>query len=145
MKLYGSYQNRVMENMSDPEIMVGMGATEIFYSDRKPYEVVRVDDQKHVTIRRMDAIHTGEAFENSWELKSNEENPEINVVKRGNSWYIKTEVTKEEIQNADFEKQIWLALNGFDTNTINEKGSQTKYHKMNIRFGFADKYYDYEF
>lgn len=46
-KWYGSLNNRLEENkMFCEEIKVGTGLTEYFYSDRHPYEVVKVIDQK---------------------------------------------------------------------------------------------------
>lgn len=145
MKLYGSLENRIMETAKDPEITKGMGATVVYYTDREPYEVTEVKDQKHVTVRKLDAKHTGEAFENRWELSSNENNPEIELTKRGEVWYEKQTVTRETLENADTETKFWICLNGFNPDRIREAGSQTKYSKLNIKFGYASKHYDYSF
>ena len=143
---YGSLNNRLEENrMFCKEIEVGMGVTEYFYSDRQAYEVVEVKDQKHVSIRKYDHKPAGEPMSNDWELISNENNPVINLVKRGNYWYRTKTATLEHINSTDAEVRFWVALNGFDVEKIKKNGKQTKYTKMNVSFGVADYYYDYSF
>ena len=51
--MYGNVINRVMEKSKTPEIVVGMGATECLWSDRHAYEVIAVQDEKHITVRRL--------------------------------------------------------------------------------------------
>lgn len=146
-RLYGLLDNRLEENkMFCEEIKVGTGVTEYLFSDRHAYEVVAVKDQKHVTIREYDHKHIGENnYDNSWELLSNEKNPTFDIVKRGNYWYVERTVTADEMLSADNDTRIAMAINGFDKNTILRKGKQTRYHKINVSFGIADYYYDYEF
>jgi hypothetical protein len=127
------------------EIKVGTGVTEYYYSDRHAYEVVEVKDQKHIAIRRYDHKAAGTPMSNEWQLISNEANPVLQLVKRGGSWYRTIIATIEDVESEDAERRLWVALNGFDPEKIREKGSQTKYYKMNISIGFADYYYDYEF
>ncbi|MBQ0165354.1 MAG: hypothetical protein KBS75_09200 [Bacteroidales bacterium] len=156
-RLYGSLQNRLEENRQFCEtIEVGTGVTEYSYSDRHAYEVVAVKDQKHVTIREYDHKFCGEAYTNDWELISNPENPEINLVKRGDYWYTASTLTAEELKpmlsedgrihlnNENFDRGMWMAQN-FDFDKVLEKGKQTVYRRMNVSFGVADYYYDYEF
>lgn len=148
MKLYGSLENRLEENkMFCEEIKVGTGMTEYSWSDREAYEVVGVKDQKHVTVRKFDHKLRGDAMSNDWELISNEENPEIEMEKRGKYWYSVSTVTKEMLEAAegDVEKLLWLAINGYEPEKIREKGKQTKRTRRNVSFGHADYYYDYEF
>lgn len=151
---YGSLNNRLEENRQFVDtIEVGTGVTEYSWSDRHPYEVVEVKDQKHVSVRELDHKHVGEAMTNDWELSSNESNPVLNMTKRGNYWYWTVTVTAKDL--ADFEAaedeterincMIWLCNNGFDSDVIREKGKQTKYHRANVSFGKAEYYYDYEF
>lgn len=143
---YGNLTNRLAENkMFCKTIEVGMGVTEYFYSDRRAYEVVEVKDQKHVSIREYDHKLAGEPMSNDWELVSNENNPIINLVKRGNYWYRTKTATLEQVNSEDAKVRFWVALNGFDVEKIKKNGKQTKYTKMNISFGVADYYYDYEF
>lgn len=146
-KWYGSFQNRLMENKHADEITVGMGMTEFGYSDREAYEVIDVKDQKHVTVRRLDHKHVGEgSMDNNWELISNEENPTYEMVKRGKYWYYTATWTAEEVDRLiDERDKVWLIINGWDLDKIREKGSQTKYRRANVSFGFADYYYDYSF
>lgn len=145
---YGNLNNRLEENKQFcDEITVGTGVTEYYYSDRKAYEVVEVIDQKHVYIRMYDHKAKGEAFSNDWELISNENNPKSLLTKRGNYWYFTRTVTREYLEEIeeDKEKLLYLALGGFDIETIKTKGKQTKYRKANVSFGVARYYYDYSF
>lgn len=154
MKLYGSLQNRMEENRQFvEEIKVGTGMTEYSWSDRHAYEVIAVKDQKHVTVRELDHKLIGEAYTNDWELISNPENPEMEMVKRGNYWYRAITITKDEVpegdscvdENGNLNMNWWLAMNNFDRAVILAKGKQTKYQRMNVSFGVANYYYDYEF
>lgn len=149
---YGNLNNRLEENRQFcDEIKVGSGMTEYLYSDRHAYEVVAVKDQKHVTVRMLDAKHVGEAFENKWELTSNKNNPTMEMAKRGNRWYRVSTVTADFLDGCregtdDYvEKMLWLCHNGISVQQLKEKGKITKYHVMNVSFGKADYYYDYEF
>ena len=147
-KWYGSINNRIMEQGRDvAKITVGTGVTEFFWSDRHAYEVVEVKDQRHITIREYKVVHVGEAYENKWDLISDETRPEIPLVKRGKYWYTYATVTKEDLEeiDKDIDKQLWLCHWGFDRDTILKNGKQTKYNRRNIVVGYADYYYDYEF
>ena len=52
---YGSLDNRLAERARGKKPEVGMGVTEMCYSDRHPYEIIEVKDERHITIRRLDA------------------------------------------------------------------------------------------
>ncbi len=131
------------------EIIVGMGVTEFFWSDRHAYEVTKVIDQKHIYIRELKHIHEGNChMDNNWRLEPDPTRPETLIVKRGKYWYTTATVTKEDIadyDNLDPEYKLWLCHWGFDREMIEKNGKQTKYHKRNIVIGYADYYYDYEF
>ena len=155
-KWYGSLNNRLEENHQFCEtIEVGTGVTEYSWSDREAYEVVAVKDQKHVSIRRLNHKPAEGALpmSNDWELFSNPDAPTYDLVKRGNYWYTVSEVTADEVREfeacEDMQKRneffLWMAMNDFDKDKVLEKGKQTKYHKWNISFGFAEYYYDYSF
>lgn len=156
-KWYGSLQNRLEENnMFCEEITVGMGMTEYLYSDRHPYEVIGVFDQKHVVVRLLDHKPKGECYSNEWELISNEKNPTYVLTKRGKYWYNTITVTSDildELKEAkdadDTEKQIRIALflahNDIDCDKLRDMGKITRYHRMNVSFGTAEYYYDYSF
>lgn len=118
-KWYGSLENRIDENrMYCEEIKVGTGMTEYFWSDRHPYEVIDVINQKHVFVRALDYKKADEvAYSNHWELFSNDKNPLIEMVYRYNKWC-----------------------------KVYEKKDGSKYYdKVNVSFGVAEYYYDYSF
>lgn len=146
-KWYGSLENRLEENkMFVDKIEVGTGVTEYSWSDRHPYEVIEVIDQKHVVIRALDHKHVGDgSMDNNWEYISNENNACFYLTKRGQYWYNTNTVTCEQYEAANPEKRLWMALNGFDPSVILSKGKQTKYQRMNVSFGHAEYYYDYSF
>lgn len=146
--LRGSYQNRLQENkMFCDKIEVGTGVTEYFYTDRHAWEVIEVKDQKHVTIRRLAHKKKEGATwaSNQWELMSDENEAVIDLTKRGNYWYSVCTLTKDEYDAADDNQKLRYIVGGFDPEKIAEKGKQTKLYKMNVSFGVADYYYDYEF
>lgn len=144
---YGSVQNRIEENkMFCEEITVGMGVTEYSWSDRHPYEVIEVIDQKHVVIRGLDHKPKGECYSNEWELISNEENPTYLLTKRGKYWYNTIKVASDILDDdEDMMKRLWLVHNGIDVDNLIAKGKTTKYNRMNVSFGVAEYYYDYSF
>lgn len=151
---YGSLNNRLEENrMFCEAIEVGTGVTEYGWSDRHPYEVVEVADQKHVKVRALDHKHIGNGeMDNSWELISNENNPVRMLTKRGNYWYWTTVVTDAILANLESEDaheriqtQLFMAHNNIDAETLRAKKKVTRYNRANISFGIADYYYDYEF
>lgn len=149
MKFYGSLNNRLEEGrMFCDTIKIGTGVTEYGYSDRHPYEVVGVRDQKHITVRALDHRHVGEGcMDNSWELVSNQDNPEQRLERRGNVWYWTCTLTAEDIKNIDddVDWKLRVCLAGFDIEKIKQQGKQTKRRKANVSFGVAEYYYDYEF
>lgn len=145
---YGNLTNRLEENrMFCDEIKVGTGMTEYSYSDRHPYEVVEVKDQKHVKVRQLDHRHIGNGeMDNNWELVSNENNSVRTLTKRGNYWYWTVVVTSDILDSIDkIETQLFLCHNNIEADKLKEKGKITRYHRANVSFGVADYYYDYEF
>ena len=152
-QLYGSYQNRVLENRQFcKEITVGTGMTEYLYTDRHAYEVVSVEDQKHVSVRRYDVKKIGEGMTNDWELISNENNPVYPMTKRGQYWYWTVTINADildELEAAEgdekFRIALFLAHNDIDQDKLRQKGKITKYHRAHVSFGTADYHYDYEF
>lgn len=146
MKLYGNLMNRLEENnMLCNEITVGTGMTEYDWSDRYAYEVIEVEDQKHVTVRKYTAVHVGEPMTNNWKLVSDESNPTMKLVKRGKYWYKELVATLANLESPNEEVRLWVALNGFSPAKIRKNGCQKKYRRVNVSFGKADYYYDYEF
>ena len=144
---YGNLTNRLEENrMFCDEIKIGTGVTEYMYSDRHPYEVIEVKDQKHIKVRELDHKHIGESYSNNWELISNTENPTRELTKRGKYWYWTVSVTKDILEDIDnVHTQLFLAHNNIDIEKLKEKEKVTRYHRANISIGKAEYYYDYEF
>lgn len=150
MAWVGSLQNRLAENKQFcDEIKIGTGVTEYFYSDRHPYEVIEVVDQKHVYIRPLDHKLIGEAYSNDWELISNKNNPIYYVTKRGKYWYKTLTITDDilgtDIDDIDINTKLFLAHNNITEEELRTKKKITRYNRMNISFGHAEYYYDYSF
>ena len=155
-KWYGSVINRLEENNQFcEEIVVGTGCTIYHWSDRDAYEVIEVTDQKHLRIRKLDHKKAEGALwcENDWILSSNPNNPEKEMVKRGNYRYSVITASPENARkalerkaNGDAEGILFFALNGWDVEEIAKSDKpRHKYNRVNISFGKADYYYDYEF
>ena len=152
---YGSLNNRVEENrMYCDTIEVGTGVTEYSWSDRHPYEVAEVKDQKNVAIRPMIAERPKDgkdySYTNKWVLRSDENAAVIWVTKRGKYWYSKSQITPEEareiLDGNDIDAKLWACHNDFDLEQIiADNKIKTKLHRMNLSFGVAEYYYDYEF
>lgn len=162
MKLYGSLNNRLEENkMYCKEIKVGTGMTKYSYSDREAYEVVMVNDQTNVFVRRYDHKAVGEPMTNSWQLISNEDNPVIELKFKNGVWYQVIEYTKElwlnnakdmakeKTEKVELYYDYCKAMSGL---TVKEKekienGKTVKKLRKfgNISFGVAEYYFDYEF
>lgn len=88
-KWYGSLENRLEEGKTYGEIKVGTGVTEMLYSDRNPYEVVEVIDDRHLLIRPLDYKRvSGSAQDGSaeYEYYSNEDAPVIKIFKSKTGW-----------------------------------------------------------
>lgn len=123
---YGSLENRLEENrMFVNEIKVGTGMTEYSWSDRYPYEVVAVKDQKHVTVRPMRHKHddSKEMYmgHQDWILSSDPSASTMDLVKRGNYWY---------------------RVYGW---TDDDGKAHKGYDRKNVSFGRAEYHYDWEF
>lgn len=55
---YGSVINRIAERSKGMKPEVGMGVTECCYTDRNPWEVIEVKDEKHIVVRELDYERT---------------------------------------------------------------------------------------
>lgn len=161
MKWYGNLHNRLHENkdFTNGKIEVGTGVTYYSYSDRRPYEVVKVEDQTHVWIRALDAIGAGEAYSNLWVLKSNEDNAVIELKQRNGVWYRVCYYNKDTMMEMAKKDNGWktpesayeyyklMACLTLKQLEKLEAGVTVKQYKKfgNISFGVAEYYYDYEF
>ena len=84
MRWYGSLQNRLEEGCKGLKPEVGMGATEMMWSDRRAWEVVAVKDDRHVTVRKMKA-KCKNYFAGDWEVEPDENGycTELFLTKKG--------------------------------------------------------------
>lgn len=57
-KIYGSINNRLQEQCKGKTPVVGMGVTELLYTDRHPYEVIEVINDKKIRVRELDYKRT---------------------------------------------------------------------------------------
>lgn len=167
LKNTGSLMNWMMgNNQTLPE--VGKGATKLMYSDRHPYEVIEVSkDYKTVKLERLDhewdkTKAGGEGHQN-WILKPT--GSYLTIVWKWGGWKVKgSEIvfTDEYIKDCESKGIVciaaWLSKNnpelaekissglGRLTNVV--EGITIKkdtYTKINIIFGHAEYYYDWEF
>lgn len=163
-KWYGSLNNRLEENqMWVSELKVGTLATKYSYSDRTPYEITKVIDQKHLFIREMKAIRTdknGMSDAQDYIYLSDDNNSEIEIIFRYNKWQTITIYTFEkcvkranEMVNDGTFKTFESAF-GYVTMWLNSKEKANlksgkdvkKYNDFGgLSFGKAEKYFDYTF
>lgn len=80
-EMYGSLQNRLQERMVQPMPEIGMGATELLYTDRNAYEVIAVKDARHCTVREYDCkLKEGSDWlDQDYEFISNPKNRTANL------------------------------------------------------------------
>ena len=79
---FGNVTNRIMEHCKQPVPEVGMGATRLMWSDREPYEVVAVKDERHIQVRALDykrIDNNGMSEAQDYEYSSNERNMVVNL------------------------------------------------------------------
>ena len=161
MKWYGSLQNRLFENkdFTNGQIEVGTGMTKYLYSDRHPYEVVKVENQTHVWVRKLDHELVGGAYSNQWKLTSNENNAVEELKLRNGVWYKVCYYNKEQMMEMAKKDSSWktpesayeyyrLMSNLTPKQMAKlDAGETVKAYKKfgNISFGVAEYYYDYEF
>lgn len=80
MQWYGSLENRLAERARQPKPEVGMGVTEMHWSDTYPYEVIAVKDDRHITVRAM-GYKCLDYFAGDWEVFPNPNGIVINLFK----------------------------------------------------------------
>lgn len=121
----GSLVNHIMTNVKETQLpKVGDGATVYLWSDRKPYTVIEVDEEKKiVTIQEDYSIRSdknGMSEEQDYEFQRNPDGS-IAYYKLTKNGYVGIYKNKE-------------------TGRWNKSSTQ-----RGVRFGFRDRYYDYSF
>jgi hypothetical protein len=150
-KWYGNLNNRLEENKSFvDEIKVGTKLTEYHWSDRTPWEVIAVEDQKHITVRMMNhrPAPNSQSMSNDWEIFSDETMPTMKLAKRGKYWYMVFTGTKEMLEGDEKtvkQNRLYMLNHGISIEDVKEKGRVEKFSRINVSFGKAEYYYDYEF
>ena len=156
MKWYGSVTNRIDEGRTFGEIRVGTGVTEMCYSDRHPYEVVKVIDDKHLLIRKCDAKRIdnngmSECQEYEYTLEPYKETliteELLNDTFRMRSiQFNNPKLYKKIIEGkigdviGDNNHLLVLTKNGWK-----ERYTNGKYNTNKFAVGFKEEYYDFSF
>ena len=81
---YGSVQNRISEGCAQPTPEVGMGVTEMLWSDRSPYIIVEVKDERHITVEPLGWKRTDNNGFSEWqeyEYFRREDAPKVRLFK----------------------------------------------------------------
>lgn len=166
MKTTGSFYNWLYGNNATAPV-VGKGATELCWSDRHAYEVVWVsEDGMECDIQRYDPERTdnfGMSDCQSYKYEKLVGEP-IRLVWRdlkNAGWFVKTEkvefIPKFAKECGHYFPSSALTKEQHDLIYCDPHSSYpagivegitkayTRYHKMNIVFGFCREYYDYSF
>lgn len=85
MKLYGSFQNRLMEGAQEIVPEIGMGATELMWSDRYPYTVVEIVSKNRIKVQ--EDIYTMQS-NGDYEFKSNFDGVIKTLIKTSHGWKV---------------------------------------------------------
>lgn len=120
-KWYGSLNNRCDENHQYvEEIKVGDGVTEYLWSDRNPFEVTKVINQKHIFIRPMHYERT-----------------DSNGMSDCQDYKYSSDLTAKE-KELKFRYNHWWEI-------YTDYFGKKKYRKINISIGVMERYYDFSF
>lgn len=150
-KWYGSLTNRLNENCYFNETLnnlkIGTPCTQYLYSDRIPYEVVKVESQKHIFIRELKAIRIddgGMSDYQSYQYESNINNPikELQLTKYG---WKEIKIYNKDIYEKLIKKQGYVLWGDEIINKVLNGKEVKRSSKINISFGIAQYYYDYSF
>lgn len=86
---FGSISNRMKARTPNIVPVVGMGVTELMWSDRNPYEVIEVKDSTHIIIRALSAEridHNGMSEIQEYRFSSNLHGVKKPLVFRNGRW-----------------------------------------------------------
>ena len=88
MKLYGNLMNRFMECKQEIIPEVGMGATELSYSDRNPYTIIEVISKNKIIVQEDNAKLIGEPYSQEWEITPNPKGKIETLIQTKRGWKI---------------------------------------------------------
>lgn len=137
-KLYGSLENRLLEG-NILEVKIGMGVTEMYYTDREPYTIVSIPDKKHIIVRECNAKRIdNNGMSEDQEYEYSEQEKEKYDLSDEFALIMTTERRKRDIQKYNLgrnEKLLTLTKKGYK-----EMGSCNGWY-----IGKRMKYYDFSF
>ena len=141
---YGSLNNRIAERAQQPTPVVGMGVTECSYSDRHPWEIIEVKDEKHITIRQMGAERidkNGMSDVQEYRYFSKPDGATKHLVLRNGRWRdrIVKNVYKEDPEGNIYNPETNRRYTIVGTRVSNELGC------TGWSLGRAEEYYDFSF
>ena len=89
MKLYGNLENRLMEGKQDIIPEVGMGATQLSWSDRDPYTIIKVISKNKILVQADRAENIGKEFyRQEWLITPDEEGTIKTLIQTKNGWKV---------------------------------------------------------
>lgn len=144
---YGSVVNRIEERSAQPVPTVGMGVTECSYSDRTPWEIIEVKDEKHIVVRAMGYERidkNGMSESQEYRYFSKPDGATRHLVLRNGRW--RDRIVKPVLVE-DPEGEVIR---------FNDDGTKTRFRKTGTRvsnelgcdgwsLGRAERYYDFSF
>ena len=87
--LHGSFQNRMMEGKQEIIPEVGMGATELGYSDRNPYTIVEIISKNKIVVQADDAENVGEVcYDQNWKITPNPNGHKKTLIQTKKGWKV---------------------------------------------------------
>jgi hypothetical protein len=94
----GSLVNNIMAQSQEPEVVEGMGATMLMYTDRKPFTIIEVVNQKEIRLQADNYVRTdnnGMSDSQNYEYSPNPLGTIYTATKRKNGhWVTKGHTTK---------------------------------------------------
>ena len=89
MGWYGNLNNRLMEGPQDIIPTVGMGCTQLSWSDRDPYTVVEIISKNKIKVRADQAKNIGNHFyDQEWEITRDPEGTIKTLINTKKGWKV---------------------------------------------------------
>lgn len=89
MALYGSLQNRLLERETQTIPEIGMGATELGYSDRRPYTIIEILSSNKVVVQEDNWESSDNVdMSNNWKYSPDPEGNTLTLIKTKKGWKV---------------------------------------------------------
>lgn len=155
-KWYGSLNNRLDEGKTFGDIKVGTGVTEMCWSDRHPYEVVEIIDEKHLLIRECDCkIISGSEQDGSAQYKYKVKPYKDTILTKDllddNYRMLMISANNPKLYEKILSSKIGDVIGNNNRLLVKtkygwkERYSNGKYNTNKFTVGFAERYYDPSF